>query len=138
MLRLLTCLALAVQPLAGCATPPAGERLAVSSLGCMQASVRQKVPAGLPQGELHCMAAGMIARYCSAPEAHLAGLGKELRDLLGAGDPQWSDVAQNRRGIACARGAGTDAELLECCGARLSAPARSPGPSPRPLPPRDR
>ncbi len=84
----------------------------------MQAVVREKMPAGLPDKRTHCLAAGLIARYCSGSEAYLAGAGKELKDLLGGGDAEWSDWRADRAGIACARAAGNDAELAECCAGR--------------------
>jgi hypothetical protein len=80
--------------------------------------------------QAHCLAAGMIARYCSIPEAYLAGIGKEVLDLLTRGDAQWSDWRADRDGIACARMAQDDADLALCCmsGKRpyTSAPSRQP------------
>jgi hypothetical protein len=81
----------------------------------MQAVVQEKVPAGLPDARAHCLAAGLIARYCSGPEAYLAGLGKELRDLFGSGAAQWSDWRADRVGIDCARSASDDTALAACC-----------------------
>jgi hypothetical protein len=63
----------------------------------------------------HCLAAGLIARECSVGEAMLASVGKELRDLFGAGDAEWRDLASDRRGIDCAKQAGSDTELERCC-----------------------
>ena len=65
--------------------------------------------------QAHCLAAGTIARYCSIPEAYLAGIGKEILDLLTRGDAQWSDWRADRGGIACARVAQDDADLALCC-----------------------
>jgi hypothetical protein len=81
----------------------------------MQAVVREKVPENLPERRAHCLAAGLIARYCSITEAYMAGSGKEIRDLLGPGDAQWEDWRADRAGIACARTARDDAGLEECC-----------------------
>lgn len=83
----------------------------------MQAVLRQQLPepAKLPDYQAHCLAAGFIARYCSVTEAYLASVGKELKDLVGHGDPQWRDIQSDRRGIGCARTATTDAELRQCC-----------------------
>lgn len=90
-------------------------RLSRSSVGCMQAVVQRKVPENLPQERAHCLAAGLIARYCSITEAYMAGSGKELRDLLGRGDAEWDDWRADRAGIACARTAEDDMQLEECC-----------------------
>jgi hypothetical protein len=81
----------------------------------MAAVVQDKVPTGLPDKRTHCLAAGLIARYCSGTEAYMAGASKELRDLLGAGDPEWSDWRADRIGIDCARHAGDDVALAACC-----------------------
>lgn len=45
----------------------------------------------------------------------MAGAGKELRDLLGAGDAEWSDWRADRAGIDCARRANDDNALAKCC-----------------------
>jgi hypothetical protein len=63
----------------------------------------------------HCMAAGLITRYCSASEAAVASAGKELQDLFGRGDASLADLRADRRGMACARQAGDDEQLLGCC-----------------------
>ena len=102
--------------LQGCATvPTAGERAAPSALGCMRATVRERLPTGLDDKLAHCVASGLIVRHCSASEALLAGWGKELRDLLGAGDAQRTDLAANRKGRRCARSATSDQALIDCC-----------------------
>lgn len=109
-------LALALISSTGCvAVPNRPERLAKSSYGCMQAVVRDKLPTGLSDSRAHCLASGLIARYCSGSEAYLAGAGKELRDLLGAGDAEWRDWRADRVGIDCARQASGDTELAKCC-----------------------
>lgn len=102
--------------LTACATianhPP---RLAHSSYGCMQAVLHDKLPADLPDPRAHCLAGGLISRYCSVTEAYLAGAGKEVRDLLGHGDAEWGDWQADRAGIACARQSADDASLAKCC-----------------------
>jgi hypothetical protein len=45
----------------------------------------------------------------------MAGIGKEVRDLLGPGDAEWRDLIADRRGIACARTSSTNQTLLQCC-----------------------
>ena len=92
-------------------------RLAQSSYGCMQAVLHQKLPADLPDKRAHCLAGGLISRYCSVSEAYLAGAAKEVRDLLGHGDAEWRDWQADRVGIACARASADDASLVECCSA---------------------
>lgn len=84
----------------------------------MQAVVQDKLPSGLPDPRAHCLASGLIARYCSGSEAYLAGAGKELRDLLGDGDAEWADWRADRAGIDCARSASNDDALATCCADR--------------------
>jgi hypothetical protein len=91
------------------------ERPARSSYECMQVVLREKLPPDLPDKHAHCLAGGLIARYCSVTEAYLAGAGKEVRDLLGAGDAEWRDWSADRVGIQCAREVADDAKLEACC-----------------------
>jgi hypothetical protein len=90
-------------------------RLSQSSYGCMQAVLREKLPPDLPDKRAHCLAGGLISRYCSVTEAYLAGAGKEVRDLLGHGDAEWGDWRADRVGIQCARESADDAFLAQCC-----------------------
>jgi hypothetical protein len=98
---------------AGCASVP--DRPARSTLGCARAVVMEKVPAGLADKRAHCVAAAMIARYCSRPEAVMASLGKEVKDLFGRGDAEWADLRADREGLRCAKGGVDDKSVLECC-----------------------
>jgi hypothetical protein len=107
---------LAVAVVAGCASTAA--RPARSSYGCMETVVANKLPSDLPDERAHCLASGLIARYCSQSEAYMAGIGKELRDLFGPGDAQWRDWRADRTGIACAREAKDDAGIASCCASR--------------------
>jgi hypothetical protein len=110
---------LSIATVTGCAsTATRPTRPATSSYGCMQSVTREKLPANLPDARAHCLAAGLIARYCSSSEAYLAGIGKELRDLLGPGDAEWKDWRADRVGIDCARHAEGDDELDSCCSSR--------------------
>src|SRR5262245_1046481 len=93
-------------------------RLAHSSYGCMEAVLKEKLPSDLPDKRAHCLAGGLISRYCSITEAYLAGAGKEVRDLFGHGDAEWRDWQADRAGIACARASADDASLVACCSAR--------------------
>jgi hypothetical protein len=95
--------------------PNKPDRLSRSSVGCMQAVVREKVPDDLPEKRAHCLAAGLIARYCSVTEAYMAGSGKEIGDLIGGGDAEWEDWRADRAGIDCARSATNDMQVEECC-----------------------
>lgn len=104
----------ALLTLTGCASL-SGQRLAHSSYGCMEAVVREKVPEDLRDKHRHCLAGGLIARYCSLSEAYLAGLGKELGDLLGPGDAEWKDWQADRAGVRCARKSVTDEDVAACC-----------------------
>lgn len=107
---------LTLATLCACVPLPHREpRAAQSSYGCMQAALRDRLPADLPDAQTHCIAAGLIARHCSVTEATLASLGKELRDLLGSGDAEWRDLASDRRGVQCARSIDSDAGLKACC-----------------------
>jgi hypothetical protein len=81
----------------------------------MDAVVTNKLPADLSDSRAHCVASGLIARYCSRSEAYMAGIGKELRDLLGRGDAEWRDWRADRAGITCAREAKDDTEIVNCC-----------------------
>ncbi len=74
--------------LTACAAAPGVQRLSPSSLGCMRAVVRDKLPQNLPDKQAHCLAAGLIARYCSVPEAYVAGYGKDSPMSLTAGIPR--------------------------------------------------
>jgi hypothetical protein len=86
-----------------------------SSHQCMLKTLQQHLPAGLPDTLAHCLAAGLIARHCSSAEAHLAAVGKELRDLVGRGDASSADWRASRIGIRCAQRAPDDAALRDCC-----------------------
>src|SRR5688572_14307652 len=101
---------------AGIANRP--PRAARSSYECMQAVLKEKLPPDLPDKRAHCLAGGLIARYCSVTEAYLAGAGKEVRDLLSQGDVEWQDWRADRAGISCARQAQDDAALAACCADR--------------------
>lgn len=107
--------------LCGCASLSGQPRPARSSTGCAQAIIDSKVPAGLGDKRTHCMAAGLIARYCSVTEAYLAGAAKELKDLFTpGGDAEWADLRADNAGIRCARPAMDDAALAACCAQALS------------------
>jgi hypothetical protein len=106
--------------LAGCATAPGVTRLDPSSLGCMRAVVRDKVPAHIPDKQAHCLAAGMIARYCSTSEAYIAGVGKEFTDLFDGGDAEGGDLVADHIGIRCEGPASSDAALQSCCATELT------------------
>jgi hypothetical protein len=95
--------------------PERPARLGHSSYGCMTRTVQQHLPAGLSDKSAHCLAAGLIARYCSTGEARLAALGKELRDLFGRGDASGADWNASRIGIGCAQRAQDDEALRICC-----------------------
>ena len=101
---------------AACAPLPHYEqRPARSSLGCMQAAIKDQQLESIPDWQAHCIAAGLIALHCSVTEAGMAGVGKELEDLFGHGDAQWRDLESDNRGIRCARGSSSDAQLHSCC-----------------------
>src|SRR5215213_597981 len=101
---------------AGCASIPGRPaRIAPSSYGCMNAVVRDKLPGGAPDKHLHCLAAGLIVRYCSVSEAYIASLAKEGRDFFSRSDVEWADWRADRAGIRCSRHAKDDTELASCC-----------------------
>jgi hypothetical protein len=69
----------------------------------------------LPDAEAHCLAAGLIARRCSLTESMLASVGKEIQDVIGAGDAEWRDLSSDRRGVHCAQNSRGEEELVACC-----------------------
>ena len=101
---------------AACAPLPHYEaRPSHSSLGCMNAAIKDQHLDGIPDWQAHCIAAGLIALHCSVTEAGMASVGKELKDLFGHGDAEWRDLESDRRGVRCARGSSNDTELRSCC-----------------------
>jgi hypothetical protein len=110
----------AVTLLTACAAAPGVQRLAPSSLGCMRAVVHDKLPQPLPDKQAHCLAAGLIVRYCSRSEAYLAGYGKEFTDIFDGGDPEIGDIRADLIGIRCARRSSSSAELAGCCATELT------------------
>jgi|SRR5918993_252047 hypothetical protein len=100
----------------GCANIPGRPaRIAPSSYSCMSAVLREKLPADASDKHMHCLAAGLIVRYCSVSEAYIASLAKEGRDLLSRSDVEWADWRADRAGIRCSRHAKDDTELASCC-----------------------
>ena len=118
-LRFVALLTAAVQ--AGC-LPLAGReaRAAHASVNCMQATLDQRLPDELPNDMAHCMAAGLIARYCSRSEAWMASVGKEAKDAVSGGDAEWRDLTADRVGMKCAREVSTDEALKACCESHVS------------------
>jgi hypothetical protein len=106
--------------LTACATAPGVARLAPSSLGCMRAVVRDLLPPQLPDKQAHCLAAGLIARVCSRPEAYLASYGKEFTDIFDGGDPEIGDIRADLMGIRCESHSAGTADLAQCCAAELT------------------
>jgi hypothetical protein len=106
--------------LTACAAAPGVKRLSPSSLGCMRAVVREKLPQNLPDKQAHCLAAGLIAHYCSRSEAYLAGYGKEFTDIFDGGDPAIGDIKADLIGIRCAAVSVTTDALASCCGIELT------------------
>jgi len=88
------------------------------------------MPAGLTDKRAHCVAGGLIARFCSPAEARLAGVGKELRDAFGAGDASWSDWRATRTGVACAASVADVASIIACC--ENAQPRKNTGGDPAP------
>jgi hypothetical protein len=99
--------------LAGCAAVP--DRPATSSAGCVRAVLDRHLPSGLRDKPAHCVAGGLIARFCSPTEARLAGLAKELRDVFTAGDADWGDWQATRAGVRCAAPNADAASIIACC-----------------------
>lgn len=85
----------------------------------MRAALAEHDLGALQDEDAHCLATALIAWKCSATEAMLASVAKEIQDALGPGDAAWRDLAADRRGLACARNATDEAALVRCC-----APAR--------------
>jgi len=103
--------ALMLCALTACSSVP---RPAASSYGCMQA-VRAALPARDYDKRLHCLASAEIAQQCSVIEAYLAGIGKEVSDAFGFGDPEWADWRADRAGVYCGRTQVGDAAVEACC-----------------------
>ena len=97
---------------AGCTSNP--DRPALSSLGCAQAAIRQRLPAHLGDKLTHCMAGALIAHYCSPTEARMAGVAKEIRDAFMGGDVERADLQATLAGVRCAANA-TDVAATEAC-----------------------
>jgi hypothetical protein len=91
------------------------DRPAPSSAGCARAAIDQHLPSNLPDKLAHCIAGGLVARYCSPTEARLAGLAKELRDMFGHGDAEWSDWTATRAGVRCAGDGADPGAIVACC-----------------------
>ena len=106
--------------LTACAAAPGVQRLSASPLGCMRAVVREKLPQNLPDKQAHCLAAGMIAHYCSRTEAYIAGYGKEFTDIFDGGDPEIGDIRADLLGIHCAAVSTTTDALAGCCARELT------------------
>ena len=106
--------------LGACAAAPGVQRLSASSLGCMRAVVREKLPQNLPDKQAHCLAAGLITHYCSRPEAYLASYGKEFTDIFDGGDPEIGDIRADLLGIHCAATSITTNALAGCCASELT------------------
>jgi hypothetical protein len=92
-------------------------RPAASMLGCMQAA-RAQLPDDGADKRLHCLASAQIARQCSVTEAYLAAMGKEVRDLFGAGDAEWADWRADRVGVYCGRSSEDVTAVEACCAKR--------------------
>ena len=86
----------------------------------MRAVVRDKLPQALPDKQAHCLAAGLIAHYCSRSEAYLAGYGKEFTDIFDGGDPEIGDIRADLLGIRCARHSPALGDLAGCCADELT------------------
>jgi hypothetical protein len=99
--------------LAGCSTNP--ERPAQSSAGCVKSVIDRELPSHLEDKLAHCVAGGLIARYCSPTEARLAGVAKEIRDLFTGGDVELADAQATFAGVQCAQAASDLATLEACC-----------------------
>jgi hypothetical protein len=86
----------------------------------MRAVVNDKLPQNLPDKQAHCLAAGLIARYCSRSEAYIAGYGKEFTDIFDGGDPEIGDIKADLVGIRCEARSATTAALASCCAGELT------------------
>jgi hypothetical protein len=82
----------------------------------MQA-VRTQLPARDYDKRLHCLASAQIAQQCSVIEAYIAGIGKEVSDMFGSGDPEWADWQADRAGVSCRSREGI-AAIEACCSAK--------------------
>jgi hypothetical protein len=104
-----------VSLLCGCMPLRGVQRAAPSTLACVRAALRDRLPAHLPDKQTHCRATALIAAHCSVSEAYVAGIAKETKDLLGPGDAEWGDLRADWAGVRCARAVKSDAEAAQCC-----------------------
>src|SRR5262245_49561187 len=104
---------LALAAMSGCMATP--DRPARSTLGCAQVAVERDLRAGLPDKLEHCIAGGLIARYCSPTEARLAGVGKEIRDAFTGGDVELADIEATWAGVRCAQDVQDAKAIEQCC-----------------------
>lgn len=82
----------------------------------MHGAIDTRLPKTAPDKELHCLAAGFIARYCSPTEARIAGAGKEFRDLFTPHESaEWGDWLADLKGIRCSKNASSDSDIFSCC-----------------------
>jgi len=108
---------LAAAVVSGCVAIP--DRPARSTLGCAEVAVQRDLRAGLPDKLEHCIAGGLIARYCSRTEARLAGVGKEIRDAFTGGDVELADIEATFAGVRCARDVHDVTAIEQCCATTL-------------------
>jgi hypothetical protein len=50
----------------------------------------------------HCVVSCKIALQCGSFVSGAAGMGKEIGDLFGPGNAEWSDLVADYRGLQCA------------------------------------
>ena len=109
-----------------CACVSVVDRPSRSTLGCAQAVVRSRVPAGLADKPTHCIAAAMIARYCSSTEATLVSIGNPQQPVI---------LNLSLTGFTDAFNSLTVPEgLLAPAAAPVAPAAPAPKPAPAPLP----
>ena len=77
--------------------------------------VRAQLPARNYDKRLHCLASAQIAQQCSVLEAYMAGIGKEVSDMFGNGDPEWADWQADRVGVSCGRKQQGVENIEACC-----------------------
>jgi hypothetical protein len=66
---------------------------------------------------LHCSVSCMLSLRCPVPDVVAAGVLKEVRDLLGYGEPDLKDIQANLKGIreVLNGNASTDQQCLDRC-----------------------
>ena len=79
----------------------AGDKLICSSYYLFK--YKDLVPKAEYDKVKHCSYSCILAKKCGKYESYTVGYIKELADLMGMGEPDWADIAANKKGIKLAK-----------------------------------